>query len=59
MRRLDRHVGLHTKEEFKEELESNHEWVRDVSVVKIKDYAHVMKLEFQTVEEADRVLEKG
>ena len=28
-------------------------------VVKIKEYTHVMKLEFQTVEEADKVLESG
>ena len=34
----------------------NHVWIKDVNVVKIKDYTHVMKLEFQTVEEADRVL---
>ena len=59
VRRLDRHVGGHTREELKEEIESNHEWVRDVTVVKIKDYTHVMKLEFQTVEEADRIFEKG
>ena len=36
VRRLDRHVGSHTREELKEEIEKNHDWVRDVNVVKIK-----------------------
>ena len=59
VRRLDRHVGGHTGEEIKEELERKQEWIIDVGVIKIKDYTHVMKLKFQTVEEADRVLENG
>ena len=38
LRRLDRHVGDHSKEEIKAEIEKNQEWAKEVSVTKIKDY---------------------
>ena len=40
-------------------MEKNHDWIKEVKVIKIKEYTHVMKLEFQTVEEAERALERG
>ena len=52
-------MGGHSRDEIIEEIEKNHAWIKDVNVVKMKEYTHVMKLEFQTVEEADRVLENG
>ena len=59
LRRLDRHVGEHSKEEIKAEIEKNQDWAGEVSVTKIKDYTHVLKIEFGTVEAADKALEKG
>ena len=59
LRRLDRHMGAITGEEVEAELEKNHDWIREVKVIKIKEYTLVLKLEFQTVEEAERVLERG
>ena len=43
MRRLDKHVGGHTKEEIREEIEKNQEWPKEVIVTKIKEYTHVLK----------------
>ena len=33
--------------------------VKEVSVIKIRDYTHILKLEFGTMEEANRALEGG
>ena len=59
LRRLDKHVGDHTKEELQEELRTQQEWAKDAIVIKIKDYSHVLKIEFPTIEAANMALEKG
>ena len=59
LRRLDRHVGQHSKEQLEEEIKRNHQWAREVVVTKIRDYTHVVKVEFGTVEEAEKALDQG
>ena len=44
---------------IKEEIKKNHAWAREVVLTKIKDFAHVVKVEFGTVEAADKAMEKG
>ena len=59
MRRLDKHVGEHSKEEIKAEIEKKQEWAKEVNVIKIKEYTHFLKVEFGSVEAADMALERG
>ena len=59
MRKLYKHVGEHSKEEIKAEIEKNQEWAKEVNVIKIKEYTHVLKVEFGSVEAADMTLERG
>ena len=35
LRRLDRHVGIHRKDEIEKDLENQQEWVKGALVVKI------------------------
>ena len=57
--KIGKHVGDHSKQEIKAEIEKKQEWAKEVSVIKIKDYTHVLKIEFSTLEAADKALEKG
>ena len=40
-------------------LKKKHAWAREVVVTKNKDFPHVVKVEFGTVEAADKAMEKG
>ena len=42
-----------------EEIRRNHECAQEVSVTKIKDFTHVVKIEFQSIEVAERSMERG
>ena len=59
MRQLDKHVGQHTAEEMEREILKNQDWIRTITVTKIKEYTHVAKIELESVEIADRVLRDG
>ena len=52
-------MGQHTEDEMEEEIMKPQEWVKTATVTKIRDYTYVAKVDFETVEIADRVLRDG
>ena len=54
LRRLDRHVGQHSSQEIEEDIRRCNNWAKEVIVNKIKDYTHVLKLEFETLKKQIR-----
>ena len=59
LRQLDRFVGAHSAEEIKEEIEEKNDWAGNVVVTKIGDYTHILKIEFETLEAAERAVSGG
>ena len=59
LRRVDSFVGAHSPVELKNELEAQKPWLKVREVFKIKDYTHVLKIECQELQMADKALEQG
>ena len=59
LRQLDRFVGSHTIEEIKGEIEDKNDWANNVTVTKIADYTHILKVEFETIEAAEKAQSGG
>ena len=59
LRRIDAYVGAHTAQELKSELEHQNNWLKIREVFKIKEYTHVLKIECNEVQMADRALQQG
>lgn len=58
-RQIDSYVGEHTKEQIEVEINRCNEHLRVVEVVKFGAHSHVFKVEFETIEMANRTLENG
>ena len=56
---MDRDVGQYERDEIKVEIERCNEWANNITVIKIKNFTHVLKFEFQNVEAVNRALENG
>ena len=59
LRQLDRSVGSHSIDEIKSEIEEKNDWANNVTVTKIADYTHILKIEFDTMEAAERAVSGG
>ena len=59
VRQLDHSVGSRPENEIKNEIESNHDYVKVAAVHKIKHYTHLLKIECTQTQMADRILENG
>ena len=59
VRQLDHSVGSRSTEDLKAELERNHPWLQVREVTKIKHYTHVLKLQLQDTQMANKIIADG
>ena len=56
---LDKHVGQRTSDEIASEITKNHDFIRNITVHKIKTYTHIIKLICEDTTQADRIIQNG
>ena len=59
IRQLDSHVGKHTPEQLKYEIEQQNPWIKLTEVIKIKQYTHLIKIICSETSTATKILQNG
>ena len=59
IRQLDSHVGEHTPEQLKHEIEQQNPWIKLTEVIKIKQYTHLIKIICSETSTATKILQNG
>ena len=58
-RKIDMSVGSHTKDELTAEINKCNTNIKVAEITKFKEYTHIFKIELQTTEQAQHVLQNG
>lgn len=59
VRNLDIHIGQHSQDELKQEIEEKNDWAKIEEVIKIKNFTHILKIRFRDTLMADKAMDRG